>query len=300
MAFFSNNAGNLLLTVRYLLLFICSNCKDKRFSEAIFSQRHLKLLLLLEHGGYKSGGILHVSLMWNGLSMKNSGHKGAKKKNWYRCKFCIEALPDSKRQYQMWQDINKLLCIFSATVFISCAVEVARSTNKIVNNRSHEIWKRHIAFERNVFKNNRFENDTRFGMMHHFMKEVMWKRHLGAFQISQELKICIIKQECIPVGCVPTATVAATRCHYWEVGQIPLDADPPWSKPGGSAEPAPPRCRPPRPWTEWLADTCLPLRSVTILFKELSIWYVVVYHILKNYMWFSKSTFFLKYHIAVL
>ena len=36
------------------------------------------------------------------------------------------------------------------------------------------------------------------------------------------------KQECIPVGCVPTAVVAATRCQYqggW--ANPPPEADPP-------------------------------------------------------------------------
>ena len=37
-----------------------------------------------------------------------------------------------------------------------------------------------------------------------------------------------IKQECIPVGCVPPASVAATRCQYWGVGiPIPWDHSPP-------------------------------------------------------------------------
>ena len=34
------------------------------------------------------------------------------------------------------------------------------------------------------------------------------------------------RQECIPVGYIPTAAVAATRCQYRGVGQIPLDAAP--------------------------------------------------------------------------
>ena len=45
----------------------------------------------------------------------------------------------------------------------------------------------------------------------------------------------LIKQECIPVGCVPTAAVATIRCQYVGIGQthfprcrpLPLDADPP-------------------------------------------------------------------------
>ena len=43
-----------------------------------------------------------------------------------------------------------------------------------------------------------------------------------------------MEQECIPVGCVPTVAVAATRCLYWGggIGQTPwrqtplLEADP--------------------------------------------------------------------------
>ena len=36
-----------------------------------------------------------------------------------------------------------------------------------------------------------------------------------------------IKQECIPVGRVPTAPVAATRCHYWGGWADPLVCRPP-------------------------------------------------------------------------
>ena len=51
------------------------------------------------------------------------------------------------------------------------------------------------------------------------------------------------KQECISVGCVPTAAVVATRCYYQRGGQnpSPLDADPtPWRQ-------NPPRQKPPFP-----------------------------------------------------
>ena len=37
----------------------------------------------------------------------------------------------------------------------------------------------------------------------------------------------IARQECIPVGCVPTAAVAAIRCQFVGIGQIPMEADPP-------------------------------------------------------------------------
>ena len=37
------------------------------------------------------------------------------------------------------------------------------------------------------------------------------------------------QQECIPVGCVPTAAVTTTRCHYRGVCPIPLDAEPLWN-----------------------------------------------------------------------
>ena len=38
-----------------------------------------------------------------------------------------------------------------------------------------------------------------------------------------------LKQECIPVGCIPTAAVAATRCQYQGDGSLP----PEWGLPPG-------------------------------------------------------------------
>ena len=49
----------------------------------------------------------------------------------------------------------------------------------------------------------------------------------------------LIRQECIPVGCVPPASVAATRCHYQAVSVL-FHIDPPSQKPETS------RQRPPR------------------------------------------------------
>ena len=47
--------------------------------------------------------------------------------------------------------------------------------------------------------------------------------------IDRFLSINMERQECIPVGCVPTSAVAATRCQYGglELGRPPLEADPP-------------------------------------------------------------------------
>ena len=45
-----------------------------------------------------------------------------------------------------------------------------------------------------------------------------------------QLRLWMVKQECIPVICIPTAAVAATRCQY--LGGLPLG--------GGSALPSPP------------------------------------------------------------
>ena len=68
------------------------------------------------------------------------------------------------------------------------------------------------------------------------------------------------KQECIPVGCVLTAAVAAIRCHYWGVCPTPLlppeadpplnaETNPPWMQTPFSldADPLYPGCRPPPP-----------------------------------------------------
>ena len=96
------------------------------------------------------------------------------------------------------------------------------------------------------------------------------------------------KEECILVGCILTAAVATTRCHYW--GDL-SNPPPSWGRPGGSAKPpigcrdqSPldtdplyvdpplPGCRPPSPWMQTPTpceqnDTrfwkhYLPLRSV--------------------------------------
>ena len=184
----------------------------------------------MEQGGNKSGGILHLSLMWKGLSMKKSGHKGAKKENWYRCKFCIKALWASKRQHQMWQDTNKLLCIFSATVFISCAVEVVGSK---------------IGFLTTDLM--RFENDTLF-WNDCLQKQQIWKR----YKIRNDASF------------YEGSNVKTTPCVSPNLARVKN------------------------------------LYYKTMLFTELSIWYIVVDHIFKNDMSFSKSTIFFKYHTAVL
>ena len=49
----------------------------------------------------------------------------------------------------------------------------------------------------------------------------------------------LIRRECIPVGCVPPASVAATRCHYQAVSVL-FHIDPPSQKQETS------RQRPPR------------------------------------------------------
>ena len=42
-----------------------------------------------------------------------------------------------------------------------------------------------------------------------------WENYTSiSFWIYSSLCTCIDQQECIPVGCVPTAAVAATRCQY--------------------------------------------------------------------------------------
>ena len=45
------------------------------------------------------------------------------------------------------------------------------------------------------------------------------------------------KQECISVGCIPTAVVAATRCQYRRSGLTPLEAEPSGGRPPGGRSP---------------------------------------------------------------
>ena len=56
----------------------------------------------------------------------------------------------------------------------------------------------------------------------------------------------VLKQECIPVDCVPAASVATTRCHNWgslsPSTETPLHRDPPFTEiPPTVTFPYPPR-----------------------------------------------------------
>ena len=53
--------------------------------------------------------------------------------------------------------------------------------------------------------------------------ESQWHYKLELADLKSEL---IRKQECIPVGCVPTTALAATRCQYWRSGQTPRGRHP--------------------------------------------------------------------------
>ena len=96
------------------------------------------------------------------------------------------------------------------------------------------------------------------------LAQIISVRHVTTIiQVGKYPTLHSVKQEFIPVGCVPPVSVAATRCQYWGEGRppwtetpIPLDRDPHVQRPSDKDPPdrdLPDRDPPPgqRPsWTE--------------------------------------------------
>ena len=68
------------------------------------------------------------------------------------------------------------------------------------------------------------------------LAQIISVRHVTTIiQVGKYPTLHSVKQKFIPVGCVPRASVCATRCQCWVNGRpprtetaIPLDRDPPW------------------------------------------------------------------------